>query len=137
MRHRLARNAPTLDLRLDSAGTHDYHLGLPPDHRSVGAARRRGIDISGLRARQATTEDFSRFDLILAMDRQNHRLLEMLRPRVGNAARLALFLEYADGQDTLEVPDPYYGGENGFERVLDLVEHACDGLIAALLSQRR
>ncbi len=136
MRSRLAEQAPDLELELDSAGTHDYHVGNPPDRRTVEAARRRGVDLSQLRARQVMAEDFARFDLILAMDRHNHDLLEALRP--GNAgATLELFLKYAARSGETEVPDPYYGGANGFEYVLDLVEHACDGLIAALRSQRR
>ncbi len=117
-------------IRVDSAGTADYHIGQPPDVRSQRAALRRGIDLSGLRARQVSVQDFARFGLILAMDRNNLRTLRSLQPKESRAD-VRLFLEYAGGLDDLEVPDPYGGGADGFERVLDLVTLAARGLLAA------
>lgn len=131
LRQLAAESAPALDLEIDSAGTGDYHIGSAPDRRSQRAAMRRGIDLSGLRARQVALPDFEHFDLILAMDRSNLRLLQSLRPS-GSHAQLELFLKYAGNLTDLEVPDPYFGGEDGFERVLDLVTLASRGLIAAL-----
>jgi protein-tyrosine phosphatase len=136
LRHLLAAEAPALSVQIDSAGTGDYHIGEPPDARSQRAAQRRGIDLSGLRARRVTPGDFARFDYMLAMDRHNLRDLEALRPR-GARAELRLFLEYAliqpaSGDQGLDVADPYYGGEAGFERVLDLVTAAARGFIRAL-----
>jgi protein-tyrosine phosphatase len=118
-------------VELDSAGTHDYHIGNPPDGRMQKAAARRGYDLSGLRARQVEAADFARFDLVLAMDRDN---LQRLVQRCPDEYRgkLKLFLDYAPGETIDEVPDPYYGGSAGFDRVLDLVEHAARGLIEAL-----
>jgi len=112
-------------------GTADYHIGSPPDTRSQRAALRRGIDLSGLRARQVVPHDFACFDLILAMDRDNLRLLEAMRP-AHSRARVQLFLEYAPELDRLDVPDPYYGNANGFEEVLDLTAAASRGLISSL-----
>ncbi len=130
-RHLLARQAPHLPVEIDSAGTANYHAGDPPDLRSQRAALRRGIDMSGLRARQVVPEDFTRFDLILAMDRDNLRELQAMRPKESKA-ELRLLLEYAHRLDRVEVPDPYYGGERGFEEVLDLTTAAARGLIASL-----
>ena len=133
MRSIAAREFPGLKLDIDSAGTADYHVGEPPDRRTVAAARRRGYDLAGLRARRVQTEDFSRFNFVLAMDRDNLAELERLRPQ-GASTRLALFLEFADEASELEVPDPYYGGVEDFERVLDLCEVAARGLLAHLAS---
>ncbi|HEY3654259.1 MAG TPA: low molecular weight protein-tyrosine-phosphatase [Steroidobacteraceae bacterium] len=131
LRHLVTTQAPQLSVEIDSAGTGDYHLGDPPDARSQRAAMRRGIDLSGLRARQVTARDFAHFDLILAMDRSNLRALQSIRPAASHA-QLRLFLEYAGGLDDLEVPDPYNGDASGFERVLDLATLAAQGLIAEL-----
>ena len=131
LRHLAASEAPELALDIDSAGTADYHIGAPPDLRSQRAALRRGIDISGLRARQVTAADFDRFDLILAMDAENLRELQALKPR-GSRAVVKLFLEYAPQTKVRSVPDPYYGGDSDFERVLDLTTAASRGLLAAL-----
>lgn len=118
-------------ITIDSCGTGDWHIGHAPDKRATAAAARRGYDITPLRARQVCAADFNDFDLILAMDAQNLADLEALAP--ANArARLALFLDYADAYSEREVPDPYYGGEDGFEHVLNMVENASDGLLAAL-----
>lgn len=130
-RHLLEQAAPQLHVEVDSAGTADYHSGDPPDLRSQRAARRRGIDLSGLRARQVAPDDFACFDLILAMDRDNLRELEAMRPQQAHA-RVRLFLEYAPDLGRPELPDPYYGGASGFEEVLDLCTAASRGLIAAL-----
>jgi len=115
-------------ITVDSAGTHAYHVGEPPDARAQTAALRRGVDLSALRARQVKPEDFDEFDYVLAMDGDNYQILERLSPS-GRGDRLHLFLDYAPHLPEREVPDPYYGGENGFERVLDLIEVAADGLL--------
>jgi protein-tyrosine phosphatase len=130
-RHLLAKEAPGLRVEVDSAGTAGYHAGDPPDLRSQRAAARRGIDLSGLRARQVTTADFAQFDLIIAMDRDNLAELQAMRP-AHSRAQLRLFLDYAPELGLREVPDPYYGGVGGFEQVLDLSAAASRGLIAAL-----
>jgi protein-tyrosine phosphatase len=131
LRHLASLQAPSIALHVDSAGTADYHVGAAPDPRSQRAALRRGIDISDLRARQITADDFGRFDLILAMDRENLKVLNAMRPK-NSRARVALFLEYASAADILEVPDPYYGDAAAFEEVLDLTSDASRGLLAAL-----
>ncbi len=121
-------------IKVDSAGTHGYHIGEPPDPRTCEAALRRGIDLSNLRARKVVPLDFEHFDLLLAMDRDNLELLKRgARPEYH--AKLGLFMSYASRFDTDEVPDPYYGGEQGFELVLDMAEDAGRGLIETL--QRR
>jgi protein-tyrosine phosphatase len=114
---------------VDSAGTHNYHIGDPPDMRAQGAASRRGYDMSTRRGRQIGVADFGRFDYVLAMDRANLAVLQRLRPRDAKS-HLGLFLEFAQRHEAYEVPDPYYGGAEGFERVLDMVEDAADGLLA-------
>ncbi|MGF1640410.1 MAG: low molecular weight protein-tyrosine-phosphatase [Rhodospirillales bacterium] len=122
-------------ITVDSAGTAAWHLGKPPDRRAQAAARRRGIDIGGLRARQAGPADFRRFDLVLAMDRDNHADLARLCPP-GEGQRLALFLDFAPEIPVREVPDPYYGGPEGFERMLDLIDIGGRGLLAHLRATR-
>jgi protein-tyrosine phosphatase len=134
-RHLLTREAPQLRVEVDSAGTADYHSGDPPDPRSQRAALGRDIDMSGLRARQISPDDFMRFDFILAMDRDNLRLCQAMRPK-GSTAKVRLFLDYARHAGNTEVPDPYYGGPEDFERVLDLTTAASRGLIAELQQQR-
>jgi protein-tyrosine phosphatase len=115
------------EIEADSAGTHGfYHAGEMPDPRAQESALARGIDISGQRARLVVPEDCRRFDFILTMDEQNHRAVAGLCD--GNAV-VRPFLDFAAGSPEREVPDPYYGGPNGFERVLDLVEDASQGLI--------
>ena len=115
-------------IRVDSAGTHDYHIGEAPDPRAQHVARQRGVDLSGLRARLVTAEDFMRFDYILAMDRNNYRHLKKLRP-AGPDRVLALLLEFAPELGESEVPDPYYGSLSGFMHTLDLIEHASRSLL--------
>jgi protein-tyrosine phosphatase len=131
-----AREAPDLALEIDSAGTAGYHVGAPPDTRTRQAALRRGYDMSALRARVVEPQDFRRFDLILAMDRQNLDALQQRAPAAARA-RIGLFLEFAPDSDVTEVPDPYYGGANGFEEVLDLVEAAARGLLQHLRESPR
>ena len=116
---------------VDSAGTHDYHVGEAPDARAQEHARRRGYDLSGLRARQIAEADFERFDLILAMDRGHLAILRRLAPPE-HREKLRLFMDFADGWDAAEVPDPYYGGDAGFAQVLDMVEAGSRGVLAAL-----
>jgi len=126
-----AKEFPGLTLEVDSAGTADYHAGEPPDRRTVASARRRGYDLAGLRARQVQPDDFSRFDYVLAMDRANLEGLEQVRPK-GASAHVSLFLEFSPDASALEVPDPYYGGVEDFERVLDLCESGARGLLNRL-----
>jgi protein-tyrosine phosphatase len=117
---------------LDSAGTGSWHIGNPPDPRAVAAAAARGIDLSNLRARQVCQKDFSEFDLILAMDADNHAALLDLAPH-GSADKVRLFLDDVPDLSHNEVPDPYYGGDQGFEEVLDLVEAGSKALLARLV----
>lgn len=119
---------------IDSAGTHDYHIGHAPDLRSQQAAQQRGYDMSGLRGRQVEALDFERFDYILAMDNANLAILQYLAPR-GCKKQLGLFLDYARHHSEREVPDPYYGGTQGFERVLDMVEDAAQALLQHIRQQ--
>lgn len=119
-------------VRVDSAGTVDFHVGDPPDPRTVAAAARRAADLSGLRARQVSASDFDTFDYVLAMDDSNLRHLRERCP-AQRVERLRLFLEFADPPvEEREVPDPYHGGPQGFEYVLDLVEAGARGLLAHL-----
>ncbi|SCK20936.1 low molecular weight protein-tyrosine-phosphatase [Vogesella sp. LIG4] len=122
LRARLAAYGLQDRIEVDSAGTHDYHIGRAPDPRSVAAAAQRGYDLSALRARQVQAADFSAFDFVLAADRDNLANLQRLRRGQGVEPQLLLSILEADA----EVPDPYYGGPQGFEDVLDLVEAACD-----------
>jgi len=116
------------DVHIDSAGTSDWHIGRPPDSRTIDAARSRGYDLSCLRGRQVTAKDFAKFDFVLAMDRANLDELERIRPR-SFAGHLGLFLAFGSQSTYTEVPDPYHGGARGFDLVLDLVEDACSGLV--------
>jgi protein-tyrosine phosphatase len=120
-------------VEVDSAGTADYHVDSPPDRRAVAHGEKRGLKMKHLRGRQVGRADFERFDHILAMDADNLADLERIRP-AGARAHVGLLLAYAPACGAREVPDPYYGGADGFERVLDLVESAADGFIAAELS---
>lgn len=125
----LVREQGLIDrILIDSAGTHAYHIGNPPDQRSQAAARNRGLDLSGQRARKVEVLDFERFDYILAMDRAN--LEDLLRlAQQEQLERLHLFMRFASRWKVDEVPDPYYGGNSGFDRVLDMVEDAAAGLL--------
>jgi len=121
---------------IDSAGTHAYHVGNPPDERAQQTALARGVDLRELRARQVTVADFEAFDHILVMDRQNLDTLMFVCPKP-HFHKVRLFLEYAPGIKRLEVPDPYYGGAKGFEEVLDLVERAAKGFLASVRESLR
>jgi protein-tyrosine phosphatase len=123
------------EIESDSAGTHDYHIGDPPDGRSQAAAGRRGYDLSALRARQVAHDDFASFDYVLAMDETNLTALLSLCP-AHYRERVKLFLEFAPEAGHREVPDPYYGGAQGFEEVLDLVELAAQGLLDHIAGPR-
>jgi protein-tyrosine phosphatase len=132
---RLVREAGLEDeIEVESAGMGDWHVGHPPDRRAAEAARRRGVTLEGT-ARQARASDFADFDLLLAMDRDNHAELRALAPDAEAAAKVHMLREYdpeSAGAPDLDVPDPYYGGAQGFETVLDQVEAACRGLLDAL-----
>lgn len=119
-------------IRVDSAGTHAYHIGNQPDTRSQQAALGRGIDLSGQRARKVQATDFTEFDYVLAMDLHNLQALQAYA-QAKQASHLKLFMEYASRWQVREVPDPYYGGSQGFERVLDMIEDASEGLLAHLV----
>lgn len=131
MRQHIRLNGLDQQIGVDSAGTHGYHVGEGPDLRACEAALKRGIDLSVQRARKVIPEDFERFNLLLAMDRDNLAFLKRnARPEYHD--RLGLFMAYATRFREDEVPDPYYGGPQGFERVLDMVDDAASGLIEAL-----
>lgn len=115
-------------IEIDSAGTHGYHVGAPPDERAQETARGRGVDIADLRARRAEPEDFYHYDYVLAMDRDNYRSLARICPR-GTKEKLRLLMDFAPELRRREVPDPYYGGQQGFDQVFDMVEAAARGLL--------
>lgn len=125
MNHLLEREGLAPQFEVDSAGTAGYHIGSPPDLRMTRAARARGIAMRG-NARQVKPADFAEFDWIFAMDRSNYEDLVAVRNRCEDpTARLVLFCEFCERHDEREVPDPYYGGPEGFEKVLDLLEDGC------------
>lgn len=134
MRSRVLRAGMEQRLKIDSAGTSDCHAGEPPDRRAERVAGQRGYDLSALRARQVTDDDFQKFDLILAADQQNLDTL-MRRCPAKYQRKLALILDVLPDGREREVPDPYYGGPTGFDHVLDLLEQACDGWIERLKSK--
>jgi protein-tyrosine phosphatase len=127
--HLLEREGLRGTIEVDSAGTHAYHVGNPPDARARAAALRRGLCLDALRARVIAPGDFERFDYVLAMDRDNFMHLRALCPP-GQEHKLKLLLEFAPHLGEEEVPDPYYGGGSGFERVIDLIEAAAEGLLS-------
>jgi len=131
LRRRLEEASLEQAILVDSAGTHDYHVGEPPDERAQRHAARRGYDLSQRRARQVSIQDFERFDLVLAMDRGHLRILQRLCPQP-ERHKLRLLMEFAQDWREREVPDPYYGGAEGFEQVLDMAEAAALGLLAHL-----
>jgi protein-tyrosine phosphatase len=118
-------------IRIDSAGTGDWHIGRAPDPRTREAAARRGYQMDTLRARQVSPQDFYEFDVVLAMDNTNLADLQAMQPADVNVT-LGRFLDYSTAASVKEVPDPYYGGEDGFDRVLGLIEGGADGLLDAL-----
>jgi len=117
------------NIQIDSAGTHDYHIGAAPDQRAQQAAAKRGYDLATLRGRQVSPADFLEFDYILAMDLHNLSILKSHCPPP-QAHKLGLFMEFSSAFEQREVPDPYYGGTQGFETVLDMIEDAAKGLLA-------
>lgn len=123
-----------LDVEIDSAGTGAWHVGATPDERAQAAGFARGYDLSPIRARQVVTADYEKFDLVLAMDHDNFSTLKSRAPSTQHD-RIRLFLEFAPGLGLNAVPDPYYGGDDGFEDVLDMIEAASDGLIAHFLGR--
>jgi protein-tyrosine phosphatase len=128
-RHLVKESGLSQRIEIDSAGTHAYHIGNPPDKRSAITAKKRGIDLSDLRARKVDLGDLYEYDYVLAMDKDNrHILLDMAPNDVKHKIRL--FLEFAPQWGKQEVPDPYYGGDDGFEHVFDLVQAASEGLLA-------
>jgi protein-tyrosine phosphatase len=122
-------------IHIDSAGTHAFHVAEPPDRRAQAAALRRGVELSRIRARRVSETDYERFDLILAMDEDN---LAVLRERASaeSVSSLRLFLDFSESSRESEVPDPYYGGTAGFERVLDIVEAAAEGLLRHIRDEK-
>lgn len=125
LRHLAEKRGLADRVRIESAGTHDYHVGEGPDPRSVRHAAKRGYDLSRLRAAQVSPEDFFAYDYILAMDRGHLRILRAMAPKDAKA-RLGLFLDASARWKGEDIPDPYYGGTEGFERVLDMVEEAAE-----------
>ncbi|MGB1547998.1 MAG: low molecular weight protein-tyrosine-phosphatase [Alphaproteobacteria bacterium] len=118
-------------VEIDSAGTHGYHVGEPPDPRAQNATRQRGVEIGSLRARKFHKDDFEDFDYVLAMDRQNHAILMDLCPPE-HSDRLHLFLSFAEGTKVHDVPDPYYGNVDRFDVALELIEQGAAGLLAEI-----
>jgi protein-tyrosine phosphatase len=127
-RHKVAEAGLDEHIHIDSAGTHAYHVGKPPDVRAQNSARNRGFDLSKQRARRVTADDFEKFDYVIAMDSDNESDLRAVCPS-GYEQRIHRFLTFSPSLTETDVPDPYYGGSNGFEKVLDLVEDAADGLL--------
>ncbi|EHR72436.1 protein-tyrosine-phosphatase [Burkholderiales bacterium JOSHI_001] len=138
LRRKLAAAGLSQRVAVDSAGTHGYHVGAPPDERSQQHALRRGYDLSTQRARRLVVQDLQRFDLVLVMDEDNLQEVQGLAVEAGAPGRAAVhkLLHFA-GHSRADVPDPYYSGAAGFEQVLDLVEAACDGLVNHLAQRLR
>ena len=130
-RHLVTQAGLATRIEIDSAGTHAYHEGEPPDDRAQETALSRGIDIGDLRARRAAAEDFEYFDYVLAMDQDNYRRLSQICPP-GMEGKLLLFMDYAPELRVREVPDPYYGGQCGFDQVFDMLEAAARGLLGEI-----
>lgn len=121
-----------LTIEVDSAATHPYHVGEAADPRAIEAGRRRGYDLASHRARQVASEDFERYEWVVAMDRDNFRRLREIAP-AESGRRIVLMLSFASATETDEIPDPYYGGKQSFERALDLIDSAVDGFLARLV----
>ncbi|MDY6939435.1 MAG: low molecular weight protein-tyrosine-phosphatase [Cyanobacteriota bacterium] len=128
MNHQIAQAGLSDRIECDSAGTSSYHIGSPPDRRMAAAAQKQGIELKGS-ARQFEVEDFERFDLILAMDRENYRNLTALDRTGQYREKIRMMCDFCTRHDLKEVPDPYYGGPEGFDRVIDLLVDACEGLL--------
>ncbi|MFO7604519.1 MAG: low molecular weight protein-tyrosine-phosphatase [Gammaproteobacteria bacterium] len=127
-RHLVEQQGLSQHIYIDSAGTHAYHVGEPPDPRALSTAVGRGIDMGDLRARRAVEDDFDYFNYVLAMDHDNYAILEGISPP-DRLDRLSLFMDFAPQLGEREVPDPYYGGSKGFERVFEMIEAASQGLL--------
>ena len=121
------------EIEVDSCGTGDWHIGHSPDVRATAEAKKRGYELSSLKARQVSVNDFELFDYVLAMDNLNLADLRAMRPST-YGGHLELFLPYAPDTRISEVPDPYYGGDDGFSQVLDLIESASEGLLQEICS---
>jgi protein-tyrosine phosphatase len=122
-------------IQVDSAGTHSYHVGSPPDSRSQATARQRGVDLSGLCARRFVSADFNDYDYLLGMDQSNIADMRAIKPDV-SSARLQLMLEYSEEFKQIEVPDPYFG-DDGFDLVFDMIDDASQGLLQHIRSQHK
>ena len=129
------QNGLAESILVDSAGTHGYHVGTPPDPRSQATAKARGVDLSGLRARRFVSEDFVEFDYLLAMDRNNLADMLAIKPSEGGG-QATLMLDYSNRFDQPEIPDPYFG-DSGFDLVFEMVEDACAGLLRQIRQRHR
>lgn len=134
LRAAAARRGLADRIRVESAGTHDYHVGEAPDPRSMNHAKKRGYDLAPLRASQVSSADFDRFDYILAMDCGHLRILRSMAP-ANSRAKLGLFLDASARWKGEDVPDPYYGGPDGFEQVLDMTEEAAERWIDRIAAE--
>lgn len=135
LRHKVRQAGLDHLIRVDSAGTHGYHIGHAPDERSTATALARGIVMNDLRARQVTAQDFDAFDWIIAMDEGHHVILDRMG-RKNARGQVLRFLSFT-GNEKGDVPDPYYGGQDGFERVYDMVEAGCDAILARIRADLR
>jgi protein-tyrosine phosphatase len=135
-RHLVMERGVESEFEIDSAGTSGYHAGSPPDRRSVATARDRGIEVVG-RSRQLSADDLGGFDLVVVMDAENLAQVQAVHAASGGRARVHRLREWDPDPDDFDVPDPYYGGEHGFEHVHDLVHRSCEALLDDLLAERR
>lgn len=133
-RHHVEKGYSGQRLEIDSAGTGSWHIGHAPDPRSIEVATKNGIDITHQRARKVRPADFDDYDYIIAMDKENQANLN--RMHTGGKAEISLFLSHAPSLGFLEVPDPYYGGDDGFDHVFDLVDEAAKGLLVHIFGQK-
>ncbi|MGE0754809.1 MAG: low molecular weight protein-tyrosine-phosphatase [Alphaproteobacteria bacterium] len=131
LKHRIIGTRLENRLRIDSAGTHGYHIGEPPDERAIHMALQHGIAMDGLRARKVEPNDFKHFDLILAMDSGHLRHLQRIVPR-GSTAEVRLFLDYSGHMPEIDVPDPYYGSAHDFEEMFNLIDTGTIGMLKKL-----
>jgi protein-tyrosine phosphatase len=136
MNHSIEQAGLSSQIECDSAGTSSYHIGSPPDRRMSAAAAKRGIELKG-RARQLKVSDFEKFDLILAMDRDNYRDILYLDREEKYRHKVRLICEFASHHPEKEVPDPYYGGQAGFDNVINLLLDACSGLLEYVVSSQK
>lgn len=128
LRHEVSQKGEAGNFIIESSATHGYHVGEAPDPRAVKAAKKRGISMKGIVARKITAADFYEFDHIIAMDQGHYRILENMMPDKARA-QLSLFMDYCDGEENKDVPDPYYGEAHGFEDVLDILEEGIRGFL--------